>query len=291
MSKTSEEIVEDDYGNLRYIGADPNNYVNFNCTDSNDESTCEKWRIIGVMKDIKNADGTVSDKVKLIRSEKIGSYAWSNVGFFGNNNWSRSALKKVLNEGAYYNRTSGDCPNGYDGATTSCDFSETGLTVDAKNMISVSMWSLGGGDVNLSYKAVDSYLKERGTTVYSGNATKWTGRVGLMYPSDYGYATAGGVDTTSRKSCLSTNLSTSNYWNGGSKCYINDWLFKSDESQWTLMPGLNSSSVFYVEHYGAVHNNDSNRNRAVYPVVYLDSKIGIRSESDGSSTTPFVLEG
>ena len=32
------------------------------------------------------------------------------------------------------------------------------------------------------------YEKERGTTVYSGNATTWTGKIAIPYASDYGYA-------------------------------------------------------------------------------------------------------
>mgnify|MGYP003218369517 FL=1 len=39
-----------DSGNIRYYGADPNNYVYFNCNSYNSQnsSSCEKWRIIGV---------------------------------------------------------------------------------------------------------------------------------------------------------------------------------------------------------------------------------------------------
>ncbi len=127
----SEELVEDDFGNLRYIGANPNNYVSFNN---------ELWRIIGVMKDIENPDGTKEDKVKIIRSESIGNYSWSNESNYGKNNWSKSALQKVLNEGAYYNRTSGNCPSGANGATTTCDFSNNGLTEEAKSMIDLSVY-------------------------------------------------------------------------------------------------------------------------------------------------------
>ena len=44
-----------------------------------------------------------------------------------------------------------------------------------------------------------------GTTVYSERPTKWTGKIALAYPSDYGYATAGGT-TTNRASCLAKEL-------------------------------------------------------------------------------------
>ncbi len=115
MSNYSDEIVEDDFGNLRYIGKNPNNYVQFNN---------ELWRIIGIMKDIENADGSKSDKVKLIRSESIGKYAFDN--YSDTNDWSKSELQKVLNEEAYWNRTNGTCPNEYY-AHGSCDFSSTVL--------------------------------------------------------------------------------------------------------------------------------------------------------------------
>ncbi len=46
---------------------------------------------------------------------------------------------------------------------------------------------------------------KRGTKVYSGRGTSWTGKVGLMYLSDYGYATSGGA-TTNRASCLAKEL-------------------------------------------------------------------------------------
>ncbi len=141
----SDELVEDDFGNLRYIGADPNNYVRFND---------ELWRIIGVMKDIENPDGRKEDKVKLIRNESIGIYSWDNkpsgtgssTNLYGSNDWSDSTLQKVLNEGAYWNRTSGSCPSGEKGATKTCDFSSIGLIEEAKGMISESIWNLGGSD-------------------------------------------------------------------------------------------------------------------------------------------------
>ena len=59
-------------------------------------------------------------------------------------------------------------------------------------MISESLWSLGGTNSS-SKTAKDFYVIERGTSVYEGNASKWIGKVGLMYPSDYGYATSGGL--------------------------------------------------------------------------------------------------
>ena len=119
-------------------------------------------------------------------------------------------------------------------ATTSCDFTSTGLTDAAKEMIGDAKWYLGGtANYTSSSNGLAShfYKYERGTTVYSGRSTNWTGKVGLIYPSDYGYATSGNSSTT-RATCLAKELYN---WDGASACYQNDWLFKSSY-MWSLSP-------------------------------------------------------
>ena len=58
-------LAYDNYGNLRYIGADSNNYVLFND---------ELWRKIGIMNNIETESGTTESLIKLIREESIGAY-------------------------------------------------------------------------------------------------------------------------------------------------------------------------------------------------------------------------
>ena len=288
----TEEIVEDDYGNLRYIGANPNNYVSFNN---------ELWRIIGVMKDIENPDGSKEDKVKLIRSESIGNYSWDNkpsgtgssTSNSGSNDWNDSTLQKVLNEGVYYNRTSGDCSSGSNGATKPCDFTSNGLTEESKNMISESVWNLGG---TASYTSSSNglakhwYSYERGSKVYAGRPTKWTGNVSLIYPSDFGYATSGGT-TTDKETCLNTILYN---WDGNGlyDCKNNDWLYLNGrDSEWTLSPysGFNTFG-FIINYTGYVSHDVIYTTRAVRPVVYLNSNIKIEEGNNGSSSSPFTLK-
>lgn len=64
---TTDSLMQDVGNNIRYYGANPNNYIYFNCSDYNNQlsSTGEIWRIIGVF----------NDKLKLIRNENIGSYS------------------------------------------------------------------------------------------------------------------------------------------------------------------------------------------------------------------------
>ena len=286
----SKEIATDDPdSNARYIGADPSNYVSFNG---------ELWRIIGVFNNIDNGSGTKETRLKIIRNEPIGKYSWDNkasgtgssTSEYGSNNWSDSAIQQVLNSGAYWNRTSGECPYGKNGATTSCDFSSIGLTETAKAMISNAKWNLGGSSTYNDVTASMFYERERGTTVYTGRPTEWTGQIGLMYPSDYGYATSGG-SSVNRASCLAKELYS---WNSSSysDCKNNDWLYDSLNNQWTLTSysGYSSSyDVFRVYSFGDVnYEHANNTNYAVSPALYLSSNVKI-SRGDGSEISPFEL--
>ena len=281
---------DDPDGNVRYMGKDPNNYVWFNN---------ELWRIIGVFDVASTYGGPTEKRLKIIRDESIGNYSWDNkpsgtgssTSSYGSNDWTDSALMEVLNNGAYWNRTSGTCPYGQNGATTSCDFSSTGLTVEAKALIGDSVWNLGG---TTSYTSASNglpshfYGYERGTTVYSGRPTYWVGKIGLMYPSDYGYATSGG-DTTNRSSCLAKemfNWSDSSY----SDCKNNDYLYNSSVNHWTITPlSSNSNDVFYVYSSGYVHNNRAYySHRSASPVLYLNSTVQITG-GEGTSENPYTL--
>ena len=286
-SLSSEIATDDPDNNARFIGADPNNYVSFNR---------ELWRIIGVFNNIDNGSGTKETRIKIIRDEPIGKYSWDNkasgtgssTSSYGSNDWRDSALQQVLNSGAYYNRTSGECPYGQNGATTSCDFSSIGLTETAKAMISNAKWNLGGSSTYNDVTASMFYERERGTTVYTGRPTEWTGQIGLMYPSDYGYATSGG-STTDRASCLAKELYN---WDSVSDCYNNDWLYDSSNHQWTLTPSSSSSNtVFSVATYGYVSLISANgTSNAVSPALYLSSNVKI-SGGTGTSSDPYQLSG
>ena len=281
----------------RYIGANPNNYVKFND---------ELWRIIGVFY-VDDGTGKIEKRMKIIRNESIGNYSWDNKNTstgaekdYGTNNWSDARLNYLLNPGhesetyggsLYWNRKSGTCYAGSSNGTTSCDFTSTGLNDTAKSMIGDAKWYLGGTSNYTSSSnglASHYYKNERGTTVYSGGSTNWTGKVGLMYPSDYGYATSGG-SSTNRASCMGKELyswSDSSY----SDCKNNDWLLNTSTIQWTMSPRANFSfGVFRVNTDGYVNGTSAYNAYADRPVVHLKSTIKIASGT-GSSDSPYVLE-
>ncbi len=277
----------------RYIGADPNNYVKFND---------ELWRIIGVF-DTDDGTGKVEKRLKIIRNESIGDYSWDNKDTttgaetaYGKNEWTDARLNYLLNPGheseiaggsLYWNRGAGNCYKGQNNSTTSCDFTSTGLTDTAKSMIGDAKWYLGGSSTYNDVTPPMFYTRERGTTVYSGHSTSWIGKVGLMYPSDYGYATSGG-SSTNRNSCLAKELYN---WDssGYSDCKNNDWMYNGNIWQWTIGPRAdNSSDVFHVSYTGYVLNADAYTTSAGRPVVYLKSTIKVISGS-GTTSSPYIL--
>ena len=334
---TTNFATDDPDNNIRYIGANPNNYVYFNCSDylNQSDSTCEKWRSIGVFKNITKEDGSKEDLVKIVKDERLNNtdiswdYKKNGVGTStndnGSNDWTDSQLMMMLNPtdylksgytidnnivkdskgqaiyqnmGSYYNGTSGCKPaavtSGTNFTCTSIDFTSTGLKNDlTRNAIESAVWNLGG---TASYTSASNglashfYGYERGTKVYSGHAPTWTGKIGLMYPSDYGYATAGGA-TTNRAACLAKELYN---WDGSgvSDCKNNDYLYKSSYSQWTLAPYSSfAGGVFYVDARGYVNNRNAyNDVISVRPVAFLKSNISITNVGTGTSESPFQLK-
>ena len=193
-------------------------------------------------------------------------------------------------------------------ATTSCDFTSTGLKNDAtRNAIESVVWNLGGASSYTSSSnglASHWYGYERGTTVYSGHATTWTGKIGLLYASDYGYATSGGA-TTNRTTCLETVLY--NWKNADvSDCKDNNYLYKSSYVQW-LLNSHGVHNIFNIDVKGKVSttaafpNTHGNFNLNyeemltpmstavnVRPALYLKSDISVKS-GNGTSSTPYQL--
>ena len=284
-ASSATDVIEDTYeenqgmlaydgsadNNLRYIGRDPNNYVYFNCDDydSPSSSTCELWRIIGIFNE--NSHGINGEKlIKLIRSDSLGTIAWDSDN---TNNWSTASLQTTLN--GYYLNGSGS-------------YASSGIKNDiTRNMIANVTWKLGGSSTYNNVTASMFYERERGTTVYSGRPTTWQGKIALMYPSDYGYATSGGA-TTNREACLAKELYN---WNSSSyrDCKNNDWIFNNDY-QWTLTPlSSYSDDVFGVFSTGYVYYSFASNSYGVRPSVYLTSNVNI-SGGDGTMNNPYTLK-
>ncbi len=308
----SNNLIVDDTQdhNLRYIGENPNNYVTFNN---------ELWRIIGVMENIDDGSGTKETRIKLIRNESIGDFVWDstetniNEGW-GTNEWSTSTLMQLLNphyetsemnNSLYWNRTSGNCFNGQNKANAACDFTTSGLKESAKEYFQDAVWHTGtNDDVTSHYNdilASKFYELEQsnntGKICTSGTmcndtekrTTKWTGKIGLLSPSDYSYATSGG-SKENRISCL--NTISFNWQNEDlSYCKENNWLHDDIKNQWTIMPyAYNSFSMgaFFIYNKGGANVAYCGNTRSIKPVLYLKSHVKIENGT-GSANNPFTL--
>ena len=126
----------------------------------------------------------------------------------------------------------------------------------------------------------------------------WYGKIGLMYLSDYGYATNGG-STYNRSTCLGYQMSG---WSSGSyqtDCASNSYLWYTDITstapgttgidQWAITPySGNDYSVFRVINNGSVNYVYSYFSHVVSPVLYLKPETMITGGT-GTWNDPYTI--
>ncbi len=287
VSEISEDWNKTEY---RYAGSNPNNYVSYNN---------EIWRIIGLV-NVKNSE-SVEQRLKIVRTDgvkeqkNIGDYYWD----LTNNNWTTCTLREMLN-GIYYESGIGDCYRGR--SPKECNFSSgtdlpKGLNEISQNMIDKEViWNLGSSDDGY-FSTNKFYEKERGTISANDSQypAEWSSTtdigekyngIGLIYPSDYGYAVGGEV----RNNCLTKDL----YYYKENNCGVNDWLNHSDYLWTILSRTTGSGDVFYLNPSGYVDYTNTSGTRSVWPTIYLKSSVKItpnpHSEQEyGTIDNPFQL--
>ena len=261
-----------DENGLRYEGADPNNYI---CLDNKTSGACSNnsllFRIIGLFEEDTSNDGTNSSGskklLKVIDTNNYGGTSGKYWNSAGTNNWSTASLKTELN-GTYLTTLLGT----------------SNVNSKLSSAIANVKWHLGGASSS-NYNTLTAegiYTQERNTSaIYGGNPSSIYAKVGLMYPSDYGYATVGGT-TTNKSSCRAKELYN---WDGSSysDCKNNDWLFISQSSfvnsgEWLLSPySSRSNNAAYLYSSGSVSLNNivgvGDLLLAVRPTFYLDSSV------------------
>ena len=276
----------------RYIGAEVNNYVKFN----ND-----MYRIIGVFDS--NSHGKSGEMIKLIRSRPLGTYSWgiynsSNTsGTYSSykNDWTgtttgvKANLNVLLNE-YFYNKTDtsstyGPCTNwtyynsNTNYRTNSCSqIVGYGIDESLRGYIETATWYLYGSDGDESKQ--NWYLCERGGNSCTGAGANLGGfstttdaKIGLMYLSDYLYA-------SSYYTSSDTTTQSARYF--GNK----NWLYKGIE--WTLTPLASDYYFVWSVGDGAANTDQSDRPGSARPTFYLKSSVYVTG-GDGSFDNPFTL--
>ena len=228
----------------RYAGAstDVKNYI---CLGS-DEATCPEdnlYRIIGVFGD-NNHGVTGQQLVKVIKNTSIGDTKWDTAG---SNDWTSASLNGTLNS----------------------TFKTEKLS-EIEDKIAEVSWRISG------------YYYNRVTTkaVYAGEVTSatktHTAKIGLMYVSDYGYATTPDYWTT-------------NVYDYNTAASSKDWLFLGSY-EWLLSRDSGHSDIaWFVSSDGKVYVAGSVTNTyAVRPSFYLLSSVNFAG-GDGTSSSPFRI--
>lgn len=281
--------------NIRYVGSNPKNYVLFND---------ELWRIIGLV----NVNG--SKKIKLVRNELlIDKASWDssdkkvNTGQ-GVNEWTQADIMYTLNE--YYAGNNSNCRycnnlnvSSWETCQKNCNNQISKLSTAALNMIEQVTWNTGaitfGDSKRNTYKSIPSltaYKSERSNSTgkqcisnydkfcfdkYS-RSTKWTGKIGLIYASDYGYASgATNCDLLNKKG----------------QCKKDNWMHLNAPNIgiWTMTPAgwwnFNNAAT-YIDNGGYIGMHFGHVALGVRPTLYLKSNVTILS-GDGTSSNPYKL--
>ena len=241
--------LESGDNSYRYSGANPNNYVCF----GSDEATCPSdnlYRIIGVFNDsgeyqvklikadyttleMTGTEGTYYGKYNMSTSEYKGNMNIDNIASYywnldDNAIWKNSPLNTINLNNLYLNY----------------------LKDMWSDKIAITNWYLNGASISDSL--ITWYDAER-----SGDSI--SAKIGLMYASDYGYA------------------SDTSYWNLTMWSYSNaansNWLFNG-LYEWIIYSNNSSNSAPYIGGNGNLSSlSISNFGCAIRPCFYLNSNV------------------
>ena len=290
-----KDIIE-----YRYRGASPKNYVTFNG---------ETWRILGVFP-TDDGTGNIENRIKLIKDQSIGEYKWDDgttaYNYTQNDNLmllqDKNKLKVKYLEKKNKNNfidlaitepTKSALNNWARPASLNTYLNKTylnALSTTSQNMIGDTKYYLGGGGNNSNFNSsVDFYSYERkikntksNEFYYDKNPNSWVGKLGLMYVSDYGYAS---------DNCETKALNDYNNSNDLRICNNTNWLFNLKKLEATVTQYSNTStSIHYIADNGIVVSTyqASLAQTVVRPTLYLKSEVRI-IDGDGTSTNPYIL--
>ena len=256
---TTLQIGNDkDITEYRYRGASPKNYVTFNN---------EIWRILGVFP-VDDGTGNIENRIKLIKDQSIGNKYWDTSG---SNNWARPATLNTELNTTYLNS----------------------LDSTSQSMIGQAKYYLGGitptsnngwADTSLQFYSYERKIQNTTSNeFYNGtNPNSWVGKLGLMYLSDYGYASS----NCENKKIYDSNSSS----NDIRACNGTNWLYNIKANEWLLPQNASDSRYAFGVYSGGGADNGSVRGYqfAVRPVLYLISSAQITG-GNGTSSSPYTL--
>ncbi len=293
---------EDTIREYRYSGANPNNYIYFNGN--------ELWRIVGVFNgELK----IVKDTALSGLSDSLSTYTHTDPDTSATTVFNLKYNEAAYGSTLYWNKhIDTNLTNNSDWTTAGLqyylndknnnDSYWSNINPTYRNLIKTNtMYYLGNITSGYAYPAKDAYDQERveltdeavecasnvtsnshnnSCNIWNGNETSWEGAIGLLYPSDFGYANATNL--------WGVNLSTYS----ASDFKHNNWILDPNASAgyyWFLSPS--SNSPIYAAYWGCsgyVGNNGVSSSNGVRPVLNLKSDTRIYG-GDGSISSPYTL--
>ena len=232
----------------RYSGTNVKNYLKFNN---------EIWRIVGIFKD-ENANGIKEERIKIVKDEPISNDLEAPINITKN-----STSYKIIKPSPekykyfYWNFPDGNYSGNYSDWTKAGSMyylNENYLnTLKNSDLIENMKYYLGNVtiDTDDTYNVYGTnkeiYLQERASTecggevysnshknscnIWNGNQTSWNGKVALLYPSDFVYATSSSNWSQNANNMLNNGIAYDN------------WLFNENiEFEWFLSPASISPS-------------------------------------------------
>ena len=327
-STVTSGVYEDETtdNSIRYYGPSPDNYIQFNG---------ELYRIVGLFNNVSTASGS-KNLVRIVKNTSLGNRAWGDAnmttvetntstettsGYFANNTYNYTNYYK--NYYNFYVKNDNTTSNMYNYLNTTY---YNGLNSTYKNYIEEVNWNLGA-TTNTNQNTSAFYTAERSNGVVNyltginqtgnGNSLYSSSfKVGLFYPSDYGYA-------NNDSSCLSSSLGSYS-----ATCRNNNWM-SGMTNAWTMTSSTDVTNVtrtyqvsqsgnwfngytYTMNRYYHVSNrnfvigtgglelkdiyytgNDNDANNyyntgAVYPSFYLKEDVTI-SGGSGKASDPYII--
>ena len=253
----------------RYAGANPNNYVCFG-SDASSCSADNLYRIIGV----------IDDKIKLIKADFASSTILGTNGDYGSSTTPTSTYKGSLTSVNTYYWNSSDEQNTWSIALLNTTNLNTNfinnLSATWSNKIVITTWKVGGGLIIDIIRQIPSmsYQNEISTPA---STTTYNAKIGLMYVSDYGFATDPSAWTLTLENYNNTTATNSN------------WMYIGHD-EWTITRDSDGpDSEFRVDKSGSVSSDLGAYNaNGVRPVFNLESSVTYVS-GDGTQSSPIRI--
>ena len=253
----------------RYAGANPNNYVCFG-SDASSCSADNLYRIIGV----------IDDKIKLIKADFASSTILGTNGDYGSSTTPTSTYKGSLTSVNTYYWNSSDEQNTWSIALLNTTNLNTNfinnLSATWSNKIVTTTWKVGGGLIIDIIRQIPSmsYQNEISTPA---STTTYNAKIGLMYVSDYGFATDPSAWTLTLENYNNTTATNSN------------WMYIGHD-EWTITRDSDGpDSEFRVDKSGSVSSDLGAYNaNGVRPVFNLESSVTYVS-GDGTQSSPIRI--